>query len=239
MLSTSSIGVTVDDGEFGCYVAWPQGPGPHPVIIVLQEIFGVNEGIRSIAEGYAAKGYIAVAPDLFWRTVPALELSEASEDDWARAFALYQAFDLDKGVRDIGAVAAAARTLPGANGKVGVTGYCLGGLLTYLSAARIDADAFAAYYGGATDKYLDEAGAIRAPLLYHLAGADEYIGPAAQAAIRLALEARPGRELHLYAGRDHAFARPGGHHYHAADANLANARTHAFFARHLAMERNA
>jgi carboxymethylenebutenolidase len=233
MFSTSSIDVTVADGRFDCYAAWPSTPGPHPVIIVLQEIFGVNEGIRSIADGYAAKGYIALAPDLFWRDAPGLFLSEANEGDWDRAFALYNAYDLDAGVRDIAAVVAAARTLPGANGKVGVTGYCLGGLMTYLSAARTDADAFAAYYGGATDQYLSEAGGIRRPVLYHLAGADEYIGLPAQAAIRSALEGKPESEVYLYPGRDHAFARPGGHHHHALDAALANARTDAFFERHL------
>lgn len=233
MLSTSSVGVTVDDGEFGCYVAWPQTLGLHPVIIVLQEIFGVNEGIRSIADGYAAKGYIAVAPDLFWRMVPALELSEASEGDWARAFALYQAFDLDKGVRDIAAVAAAVRALPGASGKVGVTGYCLGGLMTFLAAARTDGDAFAAYYGGGTDAFLGEVADIRAPLLYHLAEADEFIGPDAQANIRAAFAGKDNIELFSYPGCNHAFARPGGKHYDDAAAQLANSRTDAFFARTL------
>ncbi len=233
MPATSSITIAVGDGQFDCHVARPDSPGPHPVIIVLQEIFGVNDGIRSIAEGYAAKGYIALAPDLFWRDAPGLCLSEDIADNWTRAMALYSAYDIDAGIRDIGAVVAVARTLPGASGKVGVTGYCLGGLLTYLSAARIDADAFVAYYGGGTDRYLAEADAIDAPLLYHLAGADEYIGPAAQDAIQAALARAPGREVHLYAGRDHAFARPGGQHYEAHDAALANARTEAFFEHHL------
>jgi carboxymethylenebutenolidase len=234
MPTTSSIQVAVADGRFHCHVAWPDTPGLRPVIVVLQEIFGVNAGIRSIADAYAEKGYIAVAPDLFWRDAPGLSLSEDKDGDWERAFALYNAYDIGAGIEDIAAVVAAARRLPGANGKVGVTGYCLGGLLTYLSAARTNADAFVAYYGGGTDRYVAEADAIRAPLLYHLAGADEYIGPTAQEAIRAALARRPGRELHVYPGRDHAFARPGGHHYHAGDAILANARTDAFFARHLA-----
>lgn len=234
MSSTSSIRIAVADGQFDCHVAWPDAFALRPVIIVLQEIFGVNAGIRSIAAAYAAKGYIAVAPDLFWRAAPGLSLSEAGEGEWDRAFALYDAYDFDAGMKDIAAVVAAARRLPGASGKVGVTGYCLGGLLTYLSAARTDADAFAAYYGGGTDRYLGEAHAIRAPLLYHLAGADAYIGPAAQDAIHEALAPRPGRDVHVYPGRDHAFARPGGLHFHAADAAVANARTDAFFARHLA-----
>lgn len=234
MPATSTIRITVADGQFDCHVAWPEAGAPRAVIIVLQEIFGVNDGIRSIAAGYADRGYIAVAPDLFWRAAPGLSLSEARPQDQQRAFALYEQYDFAAGIADIAAVAAAARTLPGSSGMVGVTGYCLGGLLTFLSAARIDADAFAAYYGGGSDRYLDEADHIGAPLLYHLAGADEYIGPAAQQAICAALARRPGREVHVYPGRDHAFARPGGQHFDAHDASLANARTARFFARHLA-----
>lgn len=228
-----TLSINTPDGAFDCYVARPTGNGPSPVIVVLQEIFGVNAGIRSIADDYAAKGYIAIAPDLFWRAEPGLSMSEDREGDWAKGFALYSTFDLDKGVQDIAATVAAARTLDGASGKVGVTGYCLGGLLTFLAAARIEADAFVAYYGGATEKYVGEAPAIKAPLLYHLAGADEYIGPAAQADIRAALAGKANVELHTYPGRNHAFARPGGNHYDAADATLANDRTDAFFKQYL------
>jgi len=230
---SEQLEVRVDDGHFTCHVERPAAPGPHPVIVILQEIFGVNEGIRSIARKYAMKGYIAVAPDLFWRSEPGLSLSEDKEGHWQRGFALYTAFDIDRGVRDIAATIRAARTLPDASGKVGVTGYCLGGLLTYLSAARTDADAFVAYYGGGTDRYLDEARNIKAPLLYHLAGADEYIGPEAQHAIMAALDPLPNALAFVYPGRDHAFARPNGGHYHEADATSANSRTDAFLLQQL------
>jgi carboxymethylenebutenolidase len=208
-----NLEVRVADGSFSCHVERPATPGPYPVAIVLQEIFGVNEGIRTIARKYAAKGYIAVAPDLFWRSGPGLSLSESREGDWNKGFELYTAFDMDRGVRDIAATIAAARTLASANGKVGVTGYCMGGLLTFLSAARTDADAFVAYDGGGTDRYLDEAHDIRAPLLYHLAGADGYIGPAAQDAILGAQEPLQNAMVYIYPGRDHAFARPNGTHF--------------------------
>jgi carboxymethylenebutenolidase len=221
------LSIAVADGTFHCHVDYPSTPGPHPVVIVLQEIFGINEGMRTIARNYAMKGYIAVVPDLFWRAEPGVALTEA---EFEKGMALYRGFDVDKGVQDIAAVIAAARTLEDSNGKVGVTGYCLGGLLTYLSAARTDGDAFAAYYGGGTDQHLDEAGKISAPLLYHLAGADAYIPAAAQEAIRAAL---PDAQIHVYPGRDHAFARPNGSHYHAEDATLANSRTDAFFLEHL------
>ena len=147
---SETLTVTTAERGFDCYVARPDVVGTYPVIIVLQEIFGVNAGIRSIADNYAAKGYIAVAPDLFWREEPGVDLSEANEADVARAFALYKSYDFDHGVQDIAATISAARTMEGSTGKVGVTGYCLGGLMTYLSAARTDGDAFAAYYGGGT-----------------------------------------------------------------------------------------
>jgi carboxymethylenebutenolidase len=225
--------ITTAEGSFDCYVARPDVVGTYPVIIVLQEIFGVNEGIRSIADSYAAKGYIAVAPDLFWRNAPGVQLWEGNEADVAKAFELYKSYDFDHGVRDIAATISAARTLEGASGKVGVTGYCLGGLMTYLSATRTDGDAFAAYYGGGTDQYLEEANDIGAPILYHLAGDDAYIKPDVQEQIKAALADKLDAEVHIYPGCDHAFARPGGSHYDEAAARLANSRTDEFFARTL------
>ncbi|WP_342114884.1 dienelactone hydrolase family protein [Pseudoduganella sp. OTU4001] len=230
-----TLSIQTADGSFNCHVARPTSPGPHPVVVVLQEIFGVNAGIRSIAADYAAKGFIAVCPDLFWRAEPGLDLSEARDGDWTKGFALYSAYDRDKGVQDIAATVTAARIMAGSNGKVGVTGYCLGGLLTYLSAARCDADAFAAYYGGGTEQYLDEAARITRPMIYHLANEDEYIDRAAQARINQALGGKPNVQVFNYPGRNHAFARPGGHHFHAGDAALANGRTDAFFTQQLAM----
>jgi carboxymethylenebutenolidase len=228
---TGQLQVQTTDGSFVCHVDRPATPGPHPVVIVLQEIFGVNAGIRSIAADYAAKGYIAVCPDLFWRLEPGVFLSEDREGDWDKAFALYKAYDVNKGVDDIALTIKEARGLQDANGKVGVTGYCLGGLMTFLSAARTDGDAFAAYYGGGTDQHANEAANITAPLLYHLAEEDEFIGKDAQAAIRAALEGKA--ELYSYPGCNHAFARPGGKHYDAQAATLAASRTEAFFARTL------
>jgi carboxymethylenebutenolidase len=233
---SETLTIQVADGSFKAYVARPTGVASAPVIVVLQEIFGVNAGIRSIADDYAAKGYIAVAPDLFWRAEPGLDMSEDSPGDWARGFALYSAYDFDGGVGDIAATVAAARGMQGASGKVGVTGYCLGGLMTFLTAARAgdNANAFVAYYGGGTEKYAAEAGKVGKPLLYHLAEEDEYIGKDAQAVITAAFKDNPNIELHSYPGCNHAFARPGGNHYDTAAATLANARTDAFFKQHLA-----
>jgi carboxymethylenebutenolidase len=230
---SEQLSIHTADGDFQCYVARPAA-AVAPVIVVIQEIFGVNAGIRSIADAYAAKGYIAIAPDLFWRIAPGVDLSEAIPENMTKAFAMYNAYDPVKGVADIAAVVAAARTLAGASGKVGVTGYCLGGLMTVLSAAGTDADAFVEYYGGGTNNFLDKAASITRPLLVHLAGADEYIGPDAQAAIKASLAGKPDTEVHIYPGCDHAFARPGGAHHDAAATTLANARTDAFLQQHLA-----
>jgi carboxymethylenebutenolidase len=229
-MENETVQVTVADGVFDCLLVRPASAGPAPVVIVLQEIFGVNPGIRSIAQHYADDGYLALCPDLFWRSARNLSMSEADPVHTERGFALYNSYDFDRGVDDIAAAIALARGLPGSSGKVGVTGYCLGGLLTFLAAARTDADAFAAYYGGGTERFVDRARGVRAPLLYHLAGEDEYIGPDAQRAIRAALADVPSATVHTYEGCNHAFARPGGSHYDAASATLANERTDRFFA---------
>lgn len=232
-MDSDTVQVQAADGVFDCLLVRPAAAGPVPVIIVLQEIFGVNPGIRSIAVHYAQAGYLALCPDLFWRSERNLSMSEANPADNEYGFALYRAYDFDRGVDDIAAAIALARSLPGSSGKVGVTGYCLGGLLTFLAAARTDGDAFAAYYGGGTERFVDRAAGIRAPLLYHLAEQDEYIGPGAQAAIRAALADVPSATVHAYPGCHHAFARPGGSHCDAASATLANERTDRFFARTL------
>lgn len=236
----TNIDIAVADGSFSAYLASP-GPrssaadgGRRPALIVLQEIFGVNAGIRGIAAEMAAHGFIVLCPDLFWRSERGLDMRESDPAHQERGFALYRAYDFESGVRDIAATAAAARALPGCSGKVGVMGYCLGGLLAFLAATegRI-ADAAVAYYGGGTERFLARAPGLATPLLMHLAEDDEYIGSEAQAAIHAALDWRAGVTIHAYPGQSHAFARPGGAHYDAASALLANHRTLAFLRQHL------
>jgi carboxymethylenebutenolidase len=221
------------DGAFEAFVVRPSSTGPAPVVVVIQEIFGVNDGIKQIAGEIAAQGYIAVCPDLFWRFEPGLSMSEHTEANWTKGFDFYSRYDFDAGVADIVATIAAARTMDGASGKVGVTGYCVGGLLTFRAMAASDADVGVAYYPGGAEGYVAEGAQITHPLLVHLAGDDEYIGKDAQAMIHAALDGHPLIEIHDYPGRNHAFARPGGDHYDDADAKTANARTAAFFKRYL------
>jgi carboxymethylenebutenolidase len=226
--------VTVDDGTFASFVARPSARLANGAsIIVLHEIFGVNNDIRATCDELADQGFVAIAPDLFWRESPGLDLNAWSESEWQRGLGIYASYDPDRGIRDVAALVRAARALDGASGKVGVMGFCLGGLMTYLAAARLPIDAAAAYYGGGTEKYLGEANKIAVPLLMHLGEADEFISPRVQDSIKAALAGKPNVEIFSYPGCSHAFARHTGTHYDAAAASWANDRTYHFFRQNL------
>lgn len=228
----TTLPVQTPDGSFDCYVAMP-AVTPAPVVVVIQELFGVTDGIRFIADRFAKDGFIAVAPDLFWRFGPHIELSEHDEDDWKQGLDYYTRLDLEQATNDIVATIDAARTLPGATGKVGVMGYCLGGLLTFLTATRGKPDAAVEYYGSRTEEFLAAGQYIDKPLLIHLAGEDEYMTKDAQQQIQDALKAKGNVEIHVYPGRNHAFARPHGDRFDAADAATADERTRVFLRQHL------
>ncbi|WP_454761942.1 dienelactone hydrolase family protein [Caulobacter segnis] len=230
---SETLTITTPDGDFSAYVARPQAESA-PAIVVIQEIFGVNKVMRDIADGLAAQGYVAIVPDLFWRIEPGIDITDKSEAEWKRAFELFNAFDVDAGVGDIGATITAARELDGVNGKVGAVGYCLGGLLAFLTATRTDVDASVSYYGVGIEKHVGEAEKLTHPLLMHIAEKDQFVPPEAQQVILAALKDHPQIELHTYADRDHAFAREGGAHYDAADAAKANGRSLTFFQKALA-----
>ena len=167
------------------------------------------------------------------RIEPDIDTTDKTKAEWDRAFELFGLFNADKGVSDITATIDTIRADPGSTGKVGAVGYCLGGKLAFLTAARTDADACVAYYGVGLDALTGEAATIKTPLLMHIAGEDGFVPKEAQAAIHAALDGHPLITIHDYPGRDHAFARHGGEHYDAADAGKANARTLAFFREHL------
>jgi carboxymethylenebutenolidase len=150
-----------------------------------------------------------------------------------KGFALYTAFDYQAGVADISSTMDTARSLPGTSEKVGLMGYCLGGLMTSLTTARNGADASVVYYGGNTENYLDEAHNVRNPLLIHLGEEDEYISKTAQKAIMDEFVGNPFAQVFTYPGCRHAFARHRGAHYNKEAATLANARTAEFFNPHL------
>lgn len=225
--------VASPEGAFEAYVARPDAPRS-PAVVVLHEVFGVNADLRSTCDELAAAGFLAVCPELFWRQESRVDLSVRDASDWEKGLALYRAFDLDAGVRDVEATVAAARTLPGATGRVGVMGFCLGGLLTFLAAARTRVDSAVAFHGARTEEFLGEVADIDAPLQMHLAGEDEFMTKDAQHGIAAALASNPRCELFSYPGCRHAFSRHGGMHFDADAARQSRLRTLDFLNRSLA-----
>src|ERR1700742_5007254 len=176
------------NGTFDAYIARPKSL-PASTVVVLQELFGVNADIRKTCDELAEQGFVAVAPDLFWRQEPGVDLSVTSEADWQHGLRLYQAYDRDAGVRDIKDTLNAVAKLPEFTGKIAIQGYCLGALMTFLTAVRGQIDAAVAYHGADTEKYLGEVQNLHAPLLMHLGEEDEFISREAQAQIKAALAA--------------------------------------------------
>jgi NADPH2:quinone reductase len=220
------------DGAMGGYLALPKNV-PAPAVLVIQEIFGVNQVMRDLCDALAEQGYVAACPDLFWRIEPGIDITDKSEAEWKRAFELFGKFNVDKGVEDLKAALEQLRKHHACDGRVGTVGYCLGGKLAYLMATRSDADCNVSYYGVQIDQLLDEAKRIERPLLMHVAAKDQFVPPEAQAKMQGALAKHAAVSYHVYEGVDHAFARVGGQHYDAKAATLANERTRAFFAKHL------
>ena len=218
------ITVNGPDGDFSAYLALPAAT-PAPGIVVAQEIFGVNAVMRDICDWLAGEGYAACCPDVFWRIEPGIQLTDQTEADWARAFELFNLFDVDKGIVDLKATLASLRDHEACTGKAGAVGYCLGGKLAYLMATRSDADCSVSYYGVGLDELLGEAANITKPLLMHVASKDQFVPPEAQEKIKAGLSGHPQVALHVYEGQDHAFARVGGEHYDKAAADLANGRS--------------
>jgi len=221
------------DGAFDAYIARPKALAA-PAVVVLQELFGVNADIRKTCDEIAQQRFVAVAPDLFWRQEPGVDLGVTSEADWQHGLRLYQAYDRDAGVRDIKDTLDAVAKLPECTGKVAVLGYCLGALMVFLTATRSSGvDAAVAYHGGDTEKYLGEVDGLNTPLLMHLGEEDEFISKPAQAQIKTVLSGKPNATVYSYPGQRHAFSRHGGAHYNAEAAALAHERTYAFLNRQL------
>src|SRR6185503_11851271 len=166
-MATIRIDTLDHDGGFDAYLAEPDG-APRAAIVVIQEIFGVNEGIRRKCDKWAEQGYLALAPDLFWRLEPGVELDPDVPDQFKQALDLMGRFDQDQGVRDLEATIRAARARLGEGGKVGVVGYCLGGRLAFMVAARTDANASVGYYAVGIPGLLGEKHAIANPLMLHI-----------------------------------------------------------------------
>jgi carboxymethylenebutenolidase len=232
MSETVSISTLDGHGRFDGYTARP-AETPRAAIVVIQEIFGVNAGIRRKCDRLAEDGYLALAPDLFWRLQPNVELDPDIEDQFKQALGLMGQFDQDQGVRDIEATIKFARNTEGCD-KVGAVGYCLGGRLAYMTAARTDADASVGYYAVGIDNLLREKHAIANPLLLHIPTGDHFVPPDVQNAMHEGLDDHPKVTLRDYEGLDHGFATEFGLRRQDEAAELADRRTSEFFAKHLA-----
>jgi carboxymethylenebutenolidase len=221
-----------DGGSFSAYLARPPS-GKGPGLVVIQEILGVNRNIRSICDHYAGLGYIALAPDLFWRQEKGVQLDGTSKADWDKAFALMKGFDFQKGVADIQASLTHVRKLDGCTGKAGVLGFCLGGSLAYATACFTDADCAVGYYPVQIENSLNNAGKVTKPVLLHMAEKDQFCPPEAQKKIYASLIGIILFSIYPYPGVGHAFAREGGDTYDKAAAELANGRTEKFLKENL------
>ena len=214
-----------DGGKFSAYLATPaQGSGPG--LVLLQEIFGINDYMKSMADRYAEEGYVVLVPDLFWRMKPGVVLGY-EEADFAQALDYHERFDVEASVGDIAATMDTLRKLPQHAGKVGAIGYCLGGKLAMLAAARTDVDCAVSYYGVGLAAYLDEVAAIKCPMVFHFVENDSFSPPSAREKIQAVLSQHAQIEQYIYAGCDHAFATPGRNHFDKPAAMMAYSRTMA------------
>jgi carboxymethylenebutenolidase len=219
-----TINAADGSGSFAAYVAEPKTK-PTGVVVLIQEIFGVNQAMRDIAAWVADLGFIAVCPDLFWRIEPGINITDKSDAEWKRAFELFQAFDQLKGIEDLKATVAAVRTIQGSNGKVATMGYCLGGRLAFMMAEQSDTDVNISYYGVGLDGLLGDLDKVTRPLVVHIADKDAFFPPEGRAAVVSATRSHKHVATYVYPDADHAFARVNGTHWDGRSATIANGRS--------------
>jgi carboxymethylenebutenolidase len=199
--------ITTPDGDFEAFCALPETT-PAPAVLIFQEVFGINDNIRGLAEQLADAGYLALAPDVFWRIEPRFERKD--ESGLADGFARVQQLDFDLVPGDLTATMAHALAMPGCDGRIGGVGFCLGGTLAYLFAAtaRVDGrgpDAVVSYYGSAINRMLDLAPRVECPVLFHYGAEDPYIPTEQIDEVKQAFAGRSDVVLHRYAA-GHAFS---------------------------------
>jgi carboxymethylenebutenolidase len=232
-MSDAMTTVTMSNGEaVEAYLARPKGKGPWPGLVVLAEIYNANHWVRAVADGYAEQGFLCLAPDLYWRQEPGRFLDYTPEGQQTGR-ALGQAMDLDTFTGDMADYVKILAEHPEGTGKVGTVGYCLGGKLVYLAVARNVVDVAIGYYAVQLDKFLDEAPAVKRPLMLHFAELDTHVPQDTVAAVKSALAGKPDVEIHDYLGADHGFNRFGYPPFHPEAAELALERSLVFLRKHL------
>src|ERR1700677_1448843 len=202
-MSASTISIAAADGSFAAYLARPDAPKA-PAIVVLQEIFGVNDHIRAVCDRYAQEGYTAIAPDIFWRLQPGMELPY-NESGISDGRALAARCNIDLAIKDIAATLDYVRTLQPATGKAAVIGFSFGGRLAFLTAARANPDVAICYYGAGIDQHAAEAASIRCPVMLHWGAEDAAIPAPSRETVRSALAAHDHAEAYVYTGAGHGF----------------------------------
>lgn len=233
-----SLNILADDGRsFDAYLALPEATGPAPGLLLLQYICGVNKVMRTLADGFARLGYVVMVPDMYWRQGPNIRLiddpTRTDPQEQARALELNAGFDDVAASADLTASLTVLRQHARCDGRAGTLGYCLGGRLAYLMAARTDVDCAVGYYAVNLENYLDEAANIHRPLMLHMAGQDMLIPEPVQSKICQTLKSSPQVDVRVHPGVNHAFALPGGANFNADAAAQANAWSQEFLARHL------
>lgn len=216
--------INTQDGAFDAYMATPDTL-PAPAIIVIQEIFGVNQEIRDRCDDYARRGFIAIAPDMFWRIEKNVDITDQTQAEWDKAFDLFNKFDADKGIEDLDAALRHVRQLKECTGKVANIGFCLGGKLSYMMATRTDVDMSISYYGVGLQDMLDEMDNIKKPTILHIAALDQFTPIEDQEKITERAKSNNHITTYHYQDCDHAFARKGGEHFDQEAADLALKRS--------------
>jgi carboxymethylenebutenolidase len=230
-VKTSWTTITGSAGSFDAYLALPPA-GNGPGLLLYQEIFGVNEHIRTVAEQYALDGFVVLAPDVFWQQQRRLDIGY-TPDDIQRGRAMAMATDRAALQRDMVDALRTLRERPEVGARrVGAFGYCMGGRLAYVAAATASVDAAVAYYGGGIQDQLELAPRISCPIMFHYGALDANIPLTAVDKVRAAVQGKMA-EVHVYDNADHGFNCWARGSYHAGSAALAHARSLQFFAQRL------
>jgi carboxymethylenebutenolidase len=227
-MTSQWINISADQPDFGGYLALPKR-GTGPAVLIFQEIFGVNGHIRAVADQYAAAGYVALAPDVFWRNAPRVELTyEGADRD--RGIELMKKTDVELTVVDIATAAATLRARSEVSGKLAAIGYCFGGRLAYLAAAAGSVDAAVSYYGGGIQNALEHADKVTQPILFHYAGQDHAIPQEAVAQVKQAFAGHANAAFFDYPHAEHGFNCADRASYNQQASALAYGRTLEFLA---------
>ncbi len=228
-MSGERISVAALNGDrFDAYLSLPE-TGAGPGIVLVQEIFGLTQAILDATDMFARQGYVVLAPDMHWRHVRGFVADYYSDEDRAKAHHLRDITDYGHCMEDVSAAADFLKGMDQCNGRIGVTGFCMGGNCAFLAAARLEIDAAAGYYGTHIHTYLDEAEAIKRPLILHIADHDHTCTDEDRTRVRAALADHDQVTIHDY-DTGHAFAntlRPDV--YVEGEACLANQRSFALF----------